>query len=181
MSKENPIYVFIKGLIGRVRIPVYLAFFSGIIVITIILKSVQETARAAHQAAHRITADTFYRSVLMAHEVYKLSGYTDAVEDLPRFNSGRVNFNQFGFPVGESIIRLGEEPNTVSTCIDAWNGVLGVIRPIASADKSGDYQAEFFFHETSPWCRYYYIRGRGMYIDYHFRQGLVYYHYTPGG
>lgn len=173
MPYEINIYNFIKSRLNRIRIPVYFALVSAIVIVTIVLKSIQETTRAAHQITHRMTAETFQYSVSMAKEVYKLSGRIGAVEDLPRFNSGKVNFNRFGFPVGENLLGLGEEPNSVSTCIDAWNGVLGVIRPSATADRSGDYQAEFFFHEDKPWCRYYYIRGGRMVIDYYFRQGEV--------
>lgn len=178
MSESNVtknLKLLIKSRLQRLSVLVLIAIGIMLLGLYIVLKSFQETARAAHQNALVMTAETFSKSVELAHAVYDLSRNEGPVSNLARFNSGNVDFNSRGFPIGEYLSELGDEPNSVYACIDAWNAVLGVIRPVASADTDSDYRAEFNFHDEGSWCRYYYNRGGNMYIDYWFREGKVLY------
>lgn len=167
--------LLIKSRFQRLSVFVLIAIAIMILGLYIVFKSFQETAKAAHQNALIMTAETFSKSVELANAVYDLSRNEGPVSNLDRFNSGNVDFNSRGFPIGEYLSEQGEEPNSVYACIDVWNAVLGVIRPMASADKDSDYRAEFYFHDEKPWCRYHYNRGGNLYIDYWFREGEVRY------
>lgn len=105
----------------------------------------------AHKSAVAETAAAFKTAVQMVRLAYIVSGLSGAVDNVPRFGSGDVDVNSFGYPVDTS------NANTLNAarCVRVWNGILTQPPRAATAVAS---DPDYLVTHSGQICTYTYRR-----------------------